>query len=67
MKTVNWHPDRLQARGRLNMDVRTRSVALIGAGALAPLWQNYWPVAECQKCSLSIMTSLRPATLFAIC
>jgi len=34
IKTENWHPDRLQARGRLIMDVRTRSVALIGAGAL---------------------------------
>jgi hypothetical protein len=34
LKTENWHPDRLQARGRFPLEVRTRSVAVIGAGAL---------------------------------
>jgi len=34
LKTTNWHPDRLQARGRLNMQARACSVALIGGGAL---------------------------------
>lgn len=34
LKTVNWHPDRLQARGRLPLAVRERSVAVVGAGAL---------------------------------
>ena len=34
LKTANWHPDRLQARGRFPSEVRTRSVAVIGAGAL---------------------------------
>ena len=34
LKTANWHPNRLQARGRLPSEVRTRSVAVIGAGAL---------------------------------
>lgn len=34
LKTSNWHPDRLQARGRLSRDLRTSSIAVIGAGAL---------------------------------
>ncbi|MFA5180588.1 MAG: ThiF family adenylyltransferase [Syntrophales bacterium] len=34
LKTANWHPDRLQARGRFSSVVRTHSVAVIGAGAL---------------------------------
>lgn len=34
LKTANWHPNRLQARGRFILDLRARSVALIGAGAL---------------------------------
>ncbi len=34
LPTENWHPDRLQARGRLHAEVRKSSVALIGAGAL---------------------------------
>ncbi|MCB9741769.1 MAG: ThiF family adenylyltransferase [Alphaproteobacteria bacterium] len=32
--TVNWHPDRTQARGRLRPGLRERSVAVIGVGAL---------------------------------
>lgn len=34
LKTSNWHPDRLQARGRFASDIRTSSIAVIGAGAL---------------------------------
>jgi hypothetical protein len=34
LKTSNWHPDRLQARGRLPPEVRSSSIAVIGAGAL---------------------------------
>lgn len=34
LTTSNWHPDRLQARGRFPPDVRTLSIAVIGAGAL---------------------------------
>jgi hypothetical protein len=34
VKTSNWHPERLQARGRFSSEFRTRSVAVIGAGAL---------------------------------
>ncbi len=34
LKTSNWHPSRLQARGRLEAALRTQAVALIGAGAL---------------------------------
>lgn len=34
LKTSNWHPDRLQARGTFPSDVRTSSIAVIGAGAL---------------------------------
>ncbi|MFY9975346.1 MAG: ThiF family adenylyltransferase [Chromatiaceae bacterium] len=34
LKTSNWHPDRLQARGRFPADVRESSIAVIGAGAL---------------------------------
>jgi len=34
LKTTNWHPDRLQARGRFPLEVRKRSIAVIGAGAL---------------------------------
>jgi len=34
LKTANWHPDRLQARGRLPKEVRERKVTVIGAGAL---------------------------------
>lgn len=32
--TSNWHPDRLQARGRLSDTLRKRSITIIGAGAL---------------------------------
>lgn len=34
LKTSNWHPDRLQARGRFPSNVRESSIAVIGAGAL---------------------------------
>lgn len=34
IKTANWHPNRLQARGRFPSEVIKRSVAVIGAGAL---------------------------------
>ena len=34
LKTSNWHPDRLQARGRLSATLRDRPIAIIGAGAL---------------------------------
>jgi hypothetical protein len=34
LKTSNWHPDRLQARGRFPSYIRTSSIAVIGAGAL---------------------------------
>lgn len=34
LKTSNWHPDRLQARGRFPSDFRALSIAVIGAGAL---------------------------------
>lgn len=34
LKTENWHPDRLQARGRFSLDVLRIPVAVIGAGAL---------------------------------
>ena len=34
LKTENWHPNRLQARGRFILDLRTCSIAIIGAGAL---------------------------------
>lgn len=34
LKTSNWHPDRLQARGRFSLDLRGCSIAIIGAGAL---------------------------------
>lgn len=34
LKTSNWHPDRLQARGRFSSKLRDRPVAIIGAGAL---------------------------------
>lgn len=34
LKTENWHPNRLQARGRFPSDINSRSVAVIGAGAL---------------------------------
>ena len=34
LKTANWHPNRLQARGRFPSEVTKRSVAVIGAGAL---------------------------------
>jgi hypothetical protein len=37
LKTSNWHPDRLQARGRLSSDLRTSSIAIIGAGALGSM------------------------------
>lgn len=40
LKTSNWHPDRLQARGRLPYELRASSIAVIGAGALGA------PVAE---------------------
>lgn len=34
LKTSNWHPDRLQARGRFTSELRSKKIALIGAGAL---------------------------------
>lgn len=34
MSTENWHPDRLQARGRLSQPLRDRRVAIVGCGAL---------------------------------
>ena len=34
VNTENWHPDRLQARGRVSDELRERSVAVLGAGAL---------------------------------
>jgi len=34
LKTLNWHPNRLQARGSFSLNLRSKSVALIGAGAL---------------------------------
>ncbi|NJL02992.1 MAG: ThiF family adenylyltransferase [Spirulinaceae cyanobacterium SM2_1_0] len=34
LRTSNWHPDRLQARGRFPSDIRASSIAIIGAGAL---------------------------------
>lgn len=34
LKTGNWHPDRLQARGRMNPALRNMHIAIIGAGAL---------------------------------
>lgn len=32
--TENWHPDRMQARGRLSLPFRNAKIALIGCGAL---------------------------------
>ena len=32
--TSNWHPDRMQARGRLAADLRAQRFAIIGCGAL---------------------------------
>lgn len=32
--TSNWHPDRMQARGRLASDLRSQKCAIIGCGAL---------------------------------
>ena len=34
LKTSNWHPDRLQARGRFPAALREYSIAVVGAGAL---------------------------------
>lgn len=34
LQTSSWHPERLQARGRFASDIRTSSIAIIGAGAL---------------------------------
>ena len=34
LKTFNWHPDRLQSRGRLNSSLREKRIAIIGLGAL---------------------------------
>jgi hypothetical protein len=34
LRTANWHPDRLQARGGLPSAIRGRSVAVVGTGAL---------------------------------
>lgn len=34
LTTANWHPSRLQARGRFPDPIRARSIAIIGAGAL---------------------------------
>lgn len=37
LETVNWHPDRLQARGRLLRSLRDAKVILIGCGALGSI------------------------------
>jgi len=37
MSTQNWHPDRMQARGRLEQPLRDSRIALIGCGALGSL------------------------------
>lgn len=37
METENWHPDRLQARGRLSQPLREAKIALIGCGALGSI------------------------------
>lgn len=34
LKTANWHPDRLQARGRLQSELCGQKTAVIGVGAL---------------------------------
>jgi hypothetical protein len=34
LHTENWHPDRLEARGRLNRGLRDAKVVLLGVGAL---------------------------------
>lgn len=34
MSTENWHPDRLQARGRFSQPLRDRRVAIVGCGTL---------------------------------
>ena len=34
LRTENWHPDRLQARGRIQEQLRGQRVAIIGVGAL---------------------------------
>jgi len=34
LRTANWHPERLQARGRLHSEITKRPIAIIGAGAL---------------------------------
>jgi len=34
LRTSNWHPDRLQVRGRFPSDLRASSITIIGAGAL---------------------------------
>jgi hypothetical protein len=34
MQTENWHPDRIQARGRLSSNLREAKITLIGCGAL---------------------------------
>lgn len=34
LNTSNWHPDRLQARGRFTSELRTSSIAVIGVGSL---------------------------------
>ncbi len=37
LDTSNWHPDRLQARGRLSPSLRDRKIALVGCGALGSI------------------------------
>jgi molybdopterin/thiamine biosynthesis adenylyltransferase len=37
LATENWHPDRLQARGRLNKSLLNSPIALIGCGALGSI------------------------------
>lgn len=34
MQTENWHPDRIQARGRLSRTLREAKITLVGCGAL---------------------------------
>ena len=34
LETVNWHPDRLQKRGKLSMSMINKRIAVVGLGAL---------------------------------
>jgi molybdopterin/thiamine biosynthesis adenylyltransferase len=37
LKTENWHPDRMQARGRYSQSIREARIALVGCGALGSI------------------------------